>query len=101
MSVIVNFAMFPMDKGQSLGPYVARVVDALRQCGVDYRLGPMATAFETDTVDQALAALACAHKALEEVSERIYTTVSIDARKGRTGGLTGKVESVRRNLNRL
>ena len=33
MSVLVNFAIFPTDKGTSISPYVARVERAIRALG--------------------------------------------------------------------
>ncbi len=100
MSVIVSFAMFPLDKGQSMSQYVARVVDALREQKVEFELGPMATTFETATMAEAMKILTLAHDALAEVSDRIYTTVTIDSRRGDTLRSTRKVEHVNHLLSK-
>ena len=39
MSVIVEFSLFPMDKGQSVGAYVARAAAIVRQSGLPAVLG--------------------------------------------------------------
>ena len=34
MSTIVEFSIFPLDKGESLSPYVARALKLIKDCGV-------------------------------------------------------------------
>jgi len=36
--VLVEFSMSPFDKGESLSPYVARILDIIDKSGVTYRL---------------------------------------------------------------
>jgi hypothetical protein len=38
MSVIVEFSIFPMDKGESLSPYVARAFNLIQESGLSYEL---------------------------------------------------------------
>ncbi len=99
MSVIVSFAMFPLDKGESMSPYVARIIGALKERGVSYELGPMATTFETATMAEAMNTLTAAHDALAEVANRIYTTVTIDSRKGDASRSDRKVQHVNQILD--
>ena len=42
MSTIVEFSIFPMDKGESLSPYVARALKLIQDSGLPYELNPMA-----------------------------------------------------------
>jgi len=46
MSVLVEFSMSPLDKGQSVSKYVSRSLDIISSSGVPYRLGPMGTCLE-------------------------------------------------------
>ena len=46
MSVIVEFSIFPMDKGESLSPYVARALNVIQESGLAYELNPMGTCVE-------------------------------------------------------
>lgn len=95
MSVMVNFAMFPTDKGGSgTAPYVAKVLDELDKAGINYQLGPMGTTFEVETMEEAMSAITNAHNALQEVSDRIYCAVTIDSRKGMSNRTKQKVEDV-------
>lgn len=94
MSVILDFSIFPMDKGeQSLSPYVARALDIIRQSGLEYRLGPMGTAIEGEW-EEVMAVVDACYKALDPDSDRIYINLKVDSKKGRSNGLAGKVNSV-------
>ncbi len=97
MSVIVEFSLFPMDKGQSVGAYVARAAGIVRQSGLPHVLGPMGTCLEGE-YDEVMAVVGRCVKALEPDCERVYMTVKMDWRRGRTGGLAGKTASVEERL---
>lgn len=95
MSVIIDFSIFPMDKGgQSLSSYVARALDIIDKSGLEYRLGPMGTAIEGEW-NEVMGVVDACYKALEPESDRIYINIKVDAKKGRTRGLAGKVDSVK------
>ena len=97
MSVIVDLAIFPMDKeGVGLGRYVARALDVIKASGLPYRLGPMGTAIEGEW-DEVMRVVSDCHRALEPDCDRIYVAVKADCRKGRSGGLDAKVASVERH----
>ena len=100
MSVMLNFAMFPTDKGESVGPYVSRSLEVVDGSGVDYRFGPMGTAIEADDWDQALDVVKQCFEKMQGDCARIYCTISIDYRRGPTGRLTSKIESVERRVDR-
>ena len=44
--VLLEMSMFPLDKGESLSPYVARSLEIIDASGLDYRLGAMGTTLE-------------------------------------------------------
>lgn len=102
MSVLIEFSVFPMDKGESVGEYVSAVVSAIDGSGADYRLTPMGTIVETATVEEALAFVADACKLLGGMDcRRVYASCKLDIRDGNKGRLTAKTESVRRRLGRV
>jgi len=35
--VLLEFSIFPLAKGESVGPYVARCLDIIDRSGLDYR----------------------------------------------------------------
>ena len=53
MSVLLEFAMFPTDKGESVSAYVSQIIAMIRDSGMDYQLTPMGTIVETEELDQA------------------------------------------------
>lgn len=46
MSVVIDFSIFPVDKGASVSPYVARVVQVIRDSCLPYQVTPMGTCIE-------------------------------------------------------
>lgn len=94
MSVLMEFAMFPTDKGDSVSAYVSRVIKMIRETAPDYRLTAMGTIIETENLDEALEIVKKAHAILDENSGRIYSTIKLDIRKGHSNRLEGKISSV-------
>ena len=101
MSVLLNFAMFPTDKGGSVSEYVGQVIRYVKESGVSYRLNPMGTTIETETMEEALDIVNQAYKILEPYADRIYSTINIDARKGPVGRMEGKIASVEDKIGRV
>ncbi|HPF93829.1 MAG TPA: MTH1187 family thiamine-binding protein [Tenuifilaceae bacterium] len=94
MSVVMNFAMFPTRKSESVSPYVAKVVKSVRSSGFDSQLTAMGTIVETETLSQALGVIEKAYATLEQDCDRVYVTVNIDIRKGDKGRIRSKIDSV-------
>jgi uncharacterized protein (TIGR00106 family) len=100
MSVLVEFAMFPTDKGESVSSYVSRIIKMIDESGINYKLTPMGTVFEVETMDEALKIIEKAYKQLEKDCNRIYSVVKFDIRKGKSGRLKQKIESVEKKLGK-
>jgi uncharacterized protein (TIGR00106 family) len=94
MSVLLEFAMFPTDKGDSVSVYVSQVIAMIRDSGAVYKLSAMGTIIETETVDEALAVVSKAATILGKDSARIYSSIKMDIRKGKTGRIESKIKSV-------
>lgn len=99
MSVLVEFSMSPMDKGESLSKYVARSLDIIDQSGVDYQFTPMGTILEGEWDEVMRVVTDCYHKMNEDCS-RIACYLKVDARKGKTGRIKGKTNKVQSLLKR-
>lgn len=99
MSAIVELSLFPMDKGVSVSPYVARVLAIVRECGLPFELNPMGTCIEGDWAS-VMAVVDNCFAALRTDCDRIYMTMKVDWRKGRTNGLAAKPASVRDKLRK-
>ena len=100
MSVLVEFAMFPTDKGESVSEYVSRIIKMIDESGIPYKLTPMGTVFETETIDEALKIIGEAYKQLEPDCNRVYSVVKFDIRKGRSNRLVQKIKSVESKLGK-
>ncbi|MBW2277654.1 MAG: MTH1187 family thiamine-binding protein [Deltaproteobacteria bacterium] len=96
---LMEFSMIPLDKGSSFSKYVAQNLDIIDTCGLDYRLGPMGTCVEGEWEDL-LALLTKCFRSLKDVSDRVSVSVKFDHRKGRSGRLSGKIESVESKVGR-
>jgi uncharacterized protein (TIGR00106 family) len=97
--VILEFSMFPLDKGVSLSPYVARSLDIIDRSGLNYRTHAMGTLLEGD-IDQVLGVVRHCFEAMSADCDRVECSIKLDYRKGRRGGLDSKVASVEEKLGR-
>ncbi|MDJ0989163.1 MAG: MTH1187 family thiamine-binding protein [Desulfobacterales bacterium] len=97
MSVLIDFSIFPLDKGPRVSPYVARVVGIIQKSGLDHQLGPMGTSIEGDW-PEVMGVVDRCFEALQADCERIYFTIKADYRKHADNRLEGKVQSVKSKL---
>jgi uncharacterized protein (TIGR00106 family) len=100
MSVLVEFAMFPTDKGDSISEYVSRIIDMIDKSNIPYKLTPMGTIFEVGTTEEAFSIINRAYDQLEPDCNRVYSTIKLDVRKGKSGRIIQKIESVEKKLGR-
>ena len=97
MSVIVNFAIFPTDKGESVSPQVARALSIVKNSGLDHELNPMGTCVEGEW-DKVMNVVNRCFKELEKDCSRIYLVMTADYRKGPAGRMRSKIKSVEEKL---
>lgn len=97
MSVIIDFSIFPMDKGESLSPYVARAINIIKNSGLPYKFGPMSTSIEGEW-DEAMAVVNRCFQELLKDCGRINLNLRADYRKGPSGRMEGKIRSVESKL---
>lgn len=97
MSVIVDFSIFPMDKGVSLSPYVARAVKIIKASGLPYRFGPMSTSIEGEW-EETMAVVNRCYEELQKDCGRIILHLKADCRQGTDGRIEGKIKSVEDKL---
>ncbi len=95
--VLLEFSMAPLEKGASVGQYVARSLKIIDESGLDYRLHAMGTIVEGE-IDQVLGVLQRCLEAMASDCERITCTAKLDYRQGYSGRLTSKVSSVEEKL---
>jgi len=98
LSALIEFAIFPTDKGESKSEYVAKVIKMIKDSGVDYQFTAMGTIIETPTVKEGLEIVEKAYEILQMDCNRIYSTIKIDFRKGYKNRLKQKIKSVESKL---
>jgi len=101
MSVLLEFAMFPTDKGTSVSPYVSRVLEVIRSSGHAYQLTPMGTIVETAELRECLDLIEKAYSVLEPDCERVYSSLKFDIRKGELGRMQQKVQSIQSEIGEV
>jgi uncharacterized protein (TIGR00106 family) len=97
--VLLEFSMFPLDKGESLSPFVTRSLDIVDRSGLDYRCHAMGTTLEGE-FDEVIEVVRQCFRAMAEDCNRIECSVKLDYRKGSQGRLEAKVASVEQKLGR-
>jgi len=97
--VLLEFSMAPLEKGASVGQYVARSLKIIDDSGLDYRLHAMGTIIEGE-IDQVLGVLKQCLDAMAADCDRITCTAKLDYRRGYKGRLETKVSSVEEKLDR-
>jgi len=97
--VLLEFAIFPTDKGVSVSPYVSRILDYIDKSGVTYQLTPMGTILEGNW-DKVMGVVSGCFKLLEEDCDRVSLNLKIDYRKGSESRMHTKIEKVEKLLNR-
>ncbi len=101
MSVLTDFAIFPTDKGESVSAYVSRVLKIFQEGTIPYRLTPMGTVFETETMEEALELIGKAYAELAPDCRRVYATITFDIRQGRSNRMEGKIASIEEKIGRV
>jgi uncharacterized protein (TIGR00106 family) len=97
MTVLIDFSIFPVGKGESVSSYVARAVKVIHESGLSYRLHAMGTNIEGEW-SQVMDVVNRCFDALQKDCQRIYATIKIDFRRGGRGRLVDKVKSVDKKL---
>ncbi len=100
MSVLLEFSMFPIDGGESKSKNVGKILDLVDKSGLPYKLTPMSTVIEAEDIGDALKVVEDAYRVLEDDCNRVYSSIKLDIRKGKSGTLKSKIESVKKVVGR-
>ena len=99
MAMLLEFSMAPLSKGESVSEYVARSLDVIDRSGVPYQLNAMGTVLEGEW-DQVIGVVGQCLERMSQDCDRITCTIKFDWRKGATGRLQSKIDSVEKRLGR-
>ena len=96
---LLEFSMSPLGKGDSVSEYVTRSVEIIDASGLNYELHAMGTIVEGELPELMLVLTRC-FEVMAEHSDRISCVAKFDYRKGRSGRIQEKVQSVEKRLGR-
>ena len=99
MSMLLEFSMSPLGKGESVSKYVSRNLEIIADSGVPYRLGPMGTCLEGEWEDVFGVIKKCYDRMSQDCG-RITCSIKLDIRAGHDGRLSGKIEKIEKLLGR-
>jgi uncharacterized protein (TIGR00106 family) len=97
MTVVALLSVAPVREG-SMAEDVAAAVAALEDFGVTYETNPMGTVIEADSVEELLAAVGAAHRAVD--ADRVSTFLKIDDKRTADSTAREKVDAVEDHLGR-
>jgi uncharacterized protein (TIGR00106 family) len=97
--VLLEMSIVPMGAGVSVSHYVAECIDLIDKSGLDYEVHSMGTIVEGELADVLNLMRECIEK-MATHSDRVSCAAKLDYRKGKSGRLTGKVDSVEQKLGR-
>lgn len=93
MLVLLEFSVVPVGKGESVSQYVAECLKIVESSRLRYKINPMGTVLEGE-YDEVMNVVKACHSRVLELCPRVVTTVRIDDRRGASGAIDRKVESV-------
>ena len=100
MSILVNFAMFPTDSGTSVSKDVSRIIKMIDDSGIPYKLNPMGTSYETETMQEALLLIEKSYEILRD-HDRVYAVVNFDIQKDKSDRLHSKIKSIEEEIGEV
>lgn len=94
MSVLLEYAMFPTDKGESVSEFVSKIIKMVSISGYPYKLTAMGTIIETNTIEEATNIINKSYSILEPYSNRVYATLTMDIQKNKNNRILSKIKSI-------
>ncbi len=98
MSVLLEFTIFPTDKGESVSEYVSRIIAYIDKNKYIYQLTAMGTIVETETLNEGLNLISICNDLLEKDCDRIYISAKFDIRKHQKDRIHKKVVTVQEKI---
>lgn len=95
--MLANFSVVPLDKGESVSKYVAKIIAIIEDSNIPHKSNPMGTCIE-GTWDEVMGVVRKCHEAMLEDSNRVITQIKIDDRPGKPNRLEGKLQSIEKLL---
>ncbi len=93
------FSISPLGEGESVSAAVAKVIEVIEASGLEHTTTAMGTIIEGETA-AVFNLLQLCHETMQAEYPRVTSKILIDHRRGKSGRLTSKIESLERKLGR-
>lgn len=97
--ILLEFSIYPLDKGESVSQYVARSLEIIDASGLEYQCHSMGTVLEGE-YDQVMEVVRKCFEAMSAECNRVEFILRMDYRRGQSGRLKSKVASIEQKLGR-
>lgn len=97
--VLLEFSMFPTDKGESKSRYVSQIISLIDQSGLNYQLTPMGTIIEGEW-EEVMALVSKCFNHLKPQANRIFSTIKVDYRNSEGSRMKSKIEKIEQLLDK-
>ncbi|MDP3296802.1 MAG: MTH1187 family thiamine-binding protein [Thermodesulfovibrionia bacterium] len=97
--MLVEFSIIPIGAGSSIGDQLARVLKIVDASGLPYKVNPMGTVIE-GSWNEIIKLIKKCHDTVMKSGDRVYTTISIDDRKGKPNRIEEKVKSIEKRIGK-
>ena len=97
--MLIEFSIIPIGAGSSIGDQLARVLKIVDASGLPYKVNPMGTVIE-GSWNEIIKLIKKCHDTVMKSGDRVYTTISIDDRKGKPNRIEEKVKSIEKRIGK-
>ncbi len=95
--VLSQLSVYPVGEGTSLGRFVKKGIQVIKESGYTYSVGGLSTAIETPDLDSLFELIKKIRQAhLDEGAQRVIVDLKIDDRHDKDATLNSKISSVTR-----
>jgi len=97
--MLIEFSIIPIGAGSSIGDQLAKVLKIVDASGLPYKINPMGTVIE-GSWNEIIKLIKKCHDTVMKSEDRVYTTISIDDRKGKPNRIEEKVKSIEKRIGK-
>jgi uncharacterized protein (TIGR00106 family) len=95
--VLLEFSMYPLGKGESVGDFVAECLKIIEESGLDYQCHAMGTTIEGE-LEQVLGVVQRCFAGMAKDCDRVECMMKLDYRRGYAGELKSRVGRIEQRL---
>ena len=94
---LLEFSLYPLGKGESVGDFVARCLKIIEESGLNYQCHAMGTTLEGELNE----VIGVMHRCLADLTtdcDRVECVMKLDYRKGYTDELKARIPRIEKRL---